>query len=366
MRTLPVVGILGGLLVAASVSAAGRASPPLEPQAPATRAPEAAPAAGTVEAIDAEFQREIRELEGRRLQAIARLAERQNGAEAAATYETYFRRALDAELFAEAEPVAERVIEAGQVGPVATWLAHVVNIFAEAERGAFRESLDSLVATVQAGGPDAAPAVEVLPMEARLKLEDAYFQRLVRADQYEIAREAFTLLRDGARDPVLRDFTASRLRQLELVGQPAPPIEGDDVDGKPVSLADFGGDVVLVVFWASWCLPNAEQAERLDTLTRAYRDQGFRVLGVNVDALDEGVDDVAEVLPNIRRFLIDYNISWPNVLDTPADGNIAEAYGVIDLPTSILVGRDGAVRGLVLAGSEFERKVSEAVQAPRP
>lgn len=373
MRTLPIVGILGCLALAASVPALGRPLPQPAPQqqepggnaavAPGAQAP------ATVEAIDAEFQREIRDLEVRRLERIAGLAAGQQGAAADAILETYFRRAIDAGLFAEAEPQARQTLEAGQAGPVVTWLAHLVKIFADAERGAFQESLDSLVTAIHASddpGGDAAEAIEILPLEARLKLEEAYFQRLVRAGQYAIAREAFTALLAGAKDPVIRDFTASRLKQLELVGQSAPPIEGEDLDGQPVRLADFRGDVVLVVFWASWCLPNAEQASGLDAVLKAYRDQGFRVLGVNVDALDAGVEDVATVLPQIRRFLFDHNITWPSVLDTPADGSIAEAYGVIDLPTSVLIGRDGTVRGLALTGSEFELKVSEALHAPRP
>lgn len=374
MRTLPAAGTLSGLVLFASISALARPVPGLEPQAAGQARSQGAGVSATatpatVEAIDAEFQRAIRELEVRRLDRIAKLAADQEGVEADQTYETYFRRAIDAELFAEAEPVAERVIEAGKVAPVVSWLAHIVNIFAEAERGAFRESLDSLIATIQAADADDAGAANQgnsLPLEARLRLEEAYFQRLVRSDQYAIAKEAFTLLRDGVQDPVVREFTANRLKQLELIGQPAPPIAGQDVDGQPAGLADLQGNVVLVVFWASWCLPNAEQAERLDAILRTYRDQGFRVLGVNVDALDENLESIASVLPNIRRFMLDYNITWPSVLDTPAEGSIAEAYGVIDLPTSILIGRDGTVRGLVITGSDLERKVAEALQQPKP
>ena len=194
-----------------------------------------------------------------------------------------------------------------------------------------------------------------------MKLQEAYYQRLVRAGQYDIARQAFTLIQDNSEEPVLRDYAANRLSQLELVGKPAPPIDGPGVDGKAVKLADFRGDVVLIVFWASWNLPDAAQADRLAALEDAYGKNGFRILGVNVDALGEGVEDVDTVLPNVRRFLVEHNATWPNVLDTPADGSIADAYGVTEIPSSVLVGRDGTVLALDLTGSALESAVSKAI-----
>lgn len=365
MRTLRVGGILGSALLAAQFPAVGGLWPQAT-RAEASGRDDSAPA--SIEAIDAEFQEGIRALEARRLTRLAELAAAQQGPEADLTLETYLRTALDAELFAEAEPIAERILASGQSPAVVTWLAHVVNIFAEAERGEYRESLDNLIAVIQAGDEraDAAPTLPVLPLEARLKLEEAYFQRLIHADQYAIAREAFTLLSNSARDPALREHAASRLRQIELVGQPAPEIRGNGVDGQPVDLADYRGDVVLVVFWASWCLPNAQQAERIDRIMAMYGDQGFRVVGVNVDALDESIENAESVLPAVRRYLLDYNITWPNVLDVPGDTTIAGAYGVTDLPTSVLIGRDGVIRGLAMTGEQLERKVDEAVQEPKP
>lgn len=212
MRTLRSAGVIGGILLAVGLAAVSPAATPSGPQA----APEKA-ASGVeeaVRAVDAEFEQAVRELERRRLARLADLAAQQEGDRAEALYEAYFRRALAASLFTDAEPVAERVLKADDLDPVVSWLAHVTNILAEADREAYGESLASL-ADALGGGPaadgeraaDGDGDAEVLPLEARLKLLDAYLQRLVVADQYAIAREAFTRVRDHTRDPAIRDRT---------------------------------------------------------------------------------------------------------------------------------------------------------------
>ena len=73
-----------------------------------------------------------------------------------------------------------------------------------------------------------------------------------------------------------------------MVGKAAPPIQGTDVYGKPVNLAPPKGNVVLVVFWGSWCIPNAAEIAWLDQLYDTYRSRGFRIVGINLDTLQSG------------------------------------------------------------------------------
>ena len=173
-------------------------------------------------------------------------------------------------------------------------LAEMVNLVAEANRGAYDESLDSLSAAIQIRdqADKADPGAKVgraLPLAARLSLVNVYTQT---ADPGRAVRRR----PQGADDDPRHDQGAgdqgpgrrAGSAQLDLVGKPAPPIAGTSIDGKPVRLADFKGDVVLVVFWASWCLPNAEEAGRLDAIEAAYRAKGFRVLGINLDTVQDG------------------------------------------------------------------------------
>ena len=183
------------------------------------------------------------ELERRRLERLARLAAGQGKDEASKTYEAYFRLVIANGLYREAEPTAERVMKAGGTSPEVGALAVLVNIIAEADRGAYEESVASIAAAIEAGRRDGGDADKVavsLPLETRLTLIDAYCRRLTQAGQFEVARKALRLIQDNAQDAVIKDLAASRLKRLGMIGKPAPPIAGTDVDGKPVRLADSG------------------------------------------------------------------------------------------------------------------------------
>ncbi|MBX6312529.1 MAG: redoxin domain-containing protein [Isosphaeraceae bacterium] len=351
MKMLPIAEVMvSAALVAGCGLLAARAEDP-EQAEPKTRA-----------AIDAAYDRELLQVERRRLDRLARLATGQPKDEANQTYEDYFKIAITRNLFSEAEPVAERVLKSADASTRVQFLAHLVNIIAEADRGAYQESLDSLLAAIRSGPKGAAAEADaVLPVETRLSIIDAYFQKLVRADQFAIARKALHAIGDRAENPAVKSLVARRLQQLDLVGKPAPPITGKDVDGQPVRLTDYKGDVVLVVFWASWCIPCAQQVAWLDQVYAQYRDRGFHILGVNLDALQEGGQNLEMVMPNIRRFLLDYNIPWPNLIDTPGDRSIARAYNVAEIPANFLIGRDGKVIHLALNGSNAEQVVAKAV-----
>ncbi len=102
--------------------------------------------------------------------------------------------------------------------------------------------------------------------------------------------------------------------------------------GKPVSLSDFKGKVVLIDFWATWCEPCREEMPGLLKLHEKFKAKGFTVLGVSMD--EEGVRAV-------KRFLIKQPIDYPLVLnggERPPRGWL-----IPGLPTAYLIGRDGGV-----------------------
>jgi peroxiredoxin len=329
--------------------------------------PKAQPAGESVEAIDAAFLRGVMDLERARLRQLEGLAGRQPKDRAEATYIAYFRDALTVGLYRDAEPTAERLLASGEATPQLLYLAHVANILAEVDRGAFDESLRSLAAATATGAEqeDGQPARSVLPAEVRYSLIETYYQKLVQASQFDVARRAFTIVRDRAKDPAFRQYAESRLARLALIGQPAPPLAGKDVDGQAVDLADHKGRVVLVDFWASWCLPCGAQAVERVGLYDALHDQGLDIIGVNVDAMDPAVKDPSSVLPDVRRFLIDHNVRWPSVVNAPGESDLAKAYGVTEVPANFLVGRDGTIVAIDLTGPHLEAAVREALGAGR-
>ncbi len=336
-------------------------------QAPAAQdAPASDKPAGpeTLETIHAAFDRGVAELERRRLAQLARLAAGQGKEEAGKTYEEYFRLVIANGLYREAEPTAERVMKSGGASPEVGALAVLTNVIAEADRGAYEESIASLASVIEAGRRDRGEGAKTtvpLPLDLRLTLIDAYCRRLTQAGQFEVARKALRLIQDNAQDAAIKDLTASRLKRLDMLGKPAPPIAGTDVDGKPVALAQYEGDVVLVYFWASWSFPNAEEVSWFEQFASSHRGRGFRILGINLDAEQDGGQRLDTVMPNIRRFLLDHNVTWSNLINGPGDRDHAGAYGVTQIPANVLIGRDGTVIHLDLTRSNLEAAVEKAL-----
>jgi len=314
---------------------------------------------GSVGAIDDLYRKELDDVERRRLERLAVLAGKQAKGEANQTYESYFRAAIAANLFAEAEPVANRVLQSKETSSKVVLLADVAKVMAQVGRGAYEESLASLTSMLGAGAGAALP--KALPPTAQLTLLEAYFQRLSQGEQFAVARKAFNLVLDRTTDPTVKAFVASRLARLDLIGKPAPPIAGTDVDGHSVRLADVHGDVVLVVFWASWCLNCAEEVPRLDAVYAAFRDRGLRIVGINLDPLQDGGKSPDAARPAVRQFLLEYNVRWPNLINGAGDQDYARAYAVSEVPANVLIGRDGTVIHLDLTRSNLEKAVARAV-----
>ncbi|WKD37651.1 TlpA family protein disulfide reductase [Streptomyces xanthophaeus] len=76
--------------------------------------------------------------------------------------------------------------------------------------------------------------------------------------------------------------TAAEATVIDPADRPAAPaLAGDDLDGKPVALDDFRGQVVVLNVWGSWCGPCRAEADDLAHIDRQTRDQGVRFLGIN-------------------------------------------------------------------------------------
>ena len=118
-----------------------------------------------------------------------------------------------------------------------------------------------------------------------------------------------------------------------LLGRPAAAFALTTFDGRPITLESLRGRVVVVNFWASWCIPACyDEAPSLERAWQAYRDRGVVLVGVNIQDKEEPA----------RRFLTRFGHTFPNAPD-PA-GRVSVDYGVYGVPETFFIDRRGQVR----------------------
>jgi thiol-disulfide isomerase/thioredoxin len=112
---------------------------------------------------------------------------------------------------------------------------------------------------------------------------------------------------------------------------PAPDFKVTSLEGKPVTLADFHGKVILLNFWATWCGPCRAEIPDLVELQNKYKDR-LQILGLIVD------DDDQEA---IKKFARESGINYPVAI--ASDGIRIHYGGIAALPTSFLLDSEGRV-----------------------
>jgi peroxiredoxin len=107
-----------------------------------------------------------------------------------------------------------------------------------------------------------------------------------------------------------------------------------DVEGRTVRLSDHRGKVVLLNFWATWCVPCKGELPHLQRIYETHRDAGFVVLGISMD----GPESIANVGPEVRR----YGLTFPILLDEET-----RVVGVYNpkraAPFNVLISREGSI-----------------------
>ena len=122
-------------------------------------------------------------------------------------------------------------------------------------------------------------------------------------------------------------------RQVEsaLIGKEAPGFRLPALEGSWIDSDSFRGEVLVVNFWASWCVPCREEAPELQSFAERWAGRGINVVGIVYN------DEEAEA----AGFRDEFGLTYPQVLDP--DGRAAIDFGVFGVPETYVVDRDGIV-----------------------
>ncbi|MFC1621477.1 peroxiredoxin family protein [Candidatus Omnitrophota bacterium] len=137
----------------------------------------------------------------------------------------------------------------------------------------------------------------------------------------------------------------------EVVYRPAPDFALSDIDGNETTLTDFKGNVVILDFWATWCPPCRAEIPHFIELQDEYGDKGLEIIGVSLDWNAERV---------LGGFAEDNGINYTLLM---GNDDVTDLYGgIISIPTTFVIDRDGGIRKRYIGYKEkavFERDVKE-------
>lgn len=134
-------------------------------------------------------------------------------------------------------------------------------------------------------------------------------------------------------------------------GKPAPDFTLSTADGQSITLSSLKGKVVVIDFWASWCGPCRAENPNMVKIYNKYKDTDFTILGVSIDQ-DQNA---------WKEAITKDNMTWNQVIDESKESgkSAADQYGVIAIPHTVIIDKQGVISATALFGDELEAKVTE-------
>ena len=136
--------------------------------------------------------------------------------------------------------------------------------------------------------------------------------------------------------------------------EPAPEVEVKTVDGKPLKVSELRGQVVLLNFWATWCVPCRSEIPSLNAMERDLSGRGFKVVGVTTY---DSADLVREYQKDVKQ---EYTVAL-------GDDGVAQKYAVGTLPTTFIIDRQGRIRHKIIgerSRAQFEALINPLLDEP--
>lgn len=131
--------------------------------------------------------------------------------------------------------------------------------------------------------------------------------------------------------------------------EPAPTVSLKDLSGKTVDLSDFKGKVVLLNFWAVWCVPCAAEIPELVKWQQQYESDGLQIIGVTYPPTNK---------VKVRAFARKMKINYPVLFGSKKTKDLFDSSE--NLPYSVILDRDGNIKERiegVIFDDEFDEKV---------
>ena len=133
-------------------------------------------------------------------------------------------------------------------------------------------------------------------------------------------------------------------------GQLAPTFTLVSFDGATYDLAQLRGQVVLVNFWASWCIPCEDEAPLLENAWRRYQDGGVVFIGV----------DYVDTETEAKAFMARYGVSYPNGADLGTA--ISQAYRIKGVPETYVIDKTGTLAFVKIGPFQSQAEIASIIE----
>jgi thiol-disulfide isomerase/thioredoxin len=147
-------------------------------------------------------------------------------------------------------------------------------------------------------------------------------------------------------------MSAAPLARTELL----PDLRATDISGATWTTDQLRGRVTVIDFWATWCAPCLAEMPRLKRIRESYTRSELEILGVALE-------------PGARRTLVSWlnrnRVEWPQIQERGYDSPLASAFGVRELPATVVVGADGRISAVGLRGEALELHVGRLIAQRR-
>jgi peroxiredoxin len=253
-------------------------------------------------------------------------------------------------------PAAEPSVASAELDALVKQIQTKVNAGHKTEADLADElsALDQLLAEHK--GEKTEDVAQILLLKARLYLE-VFDNSAKGAELVKQLKTDFPNTKPGqSADTILENIRkhdeAEKIQKTLVVGSKFPDFEEKDYTGKPLSVANYKGKVVLVDFWATSSDPCVQELPGVIKAYNKHHAQGFEIIGISLDQSEKKLKDFTKQM----------KMAWPQYFDGKGWNNkLALRYGIQVIPFTFLLDGNGTIIGKSLQGQALEEAVTKAL-----
>jgi len=153
-----------------------------------------------------------------------------------------------------------------------------------------------------------------------------------------------------------QEAETQKIQDALAIGTRFPDFNEKDLTGKPLSIANYKGKVVLLDFWATWCGPCRAEVPNVVAVYNKYHSKGFEIIGISLDRQPDKA--------KLESYTKENKMPWPQFFDGQFWNNkLSTKYGVRSIPATYLLDGEGKIigKGDDIRGENLDGAVAKAL-----